>query len=85
MTSPIDQLPAEQLLSSLSTHDVDPMRSERTRRRAHKILTRHRKCLRRWQAKTGLWYRQYLEPALVLSLVFLVLFWAFERAAFVLL
>ena len=85
MNQPCEQLPVEQLLSSLSSYDLDPMRSERTRLRAHKILARHRKHLHHWQAKTGLWYHQYLEPALVLSLVFLVLFWAFERAAFVLL
>ncbi len=85
MTSPLKESQVEQLLSALATHDIDPMRTEHTRRRAHQILARHRKRRHQWQPKAGLWYYHYLEPALVLSLVSLVLFWAFERAAFVLL
>jgi hypothetical protein len=73
------------LLASLTTHDVDPLRRERTRRRAHEVLARHLRRLSRIGNRAGILYTRYLEPVLAVAVVAVVLTWAFQRAAFVLL
>ena len=71
-------------LSELPVHDLDPMRTERTRQRAHGVLARHRRRIRRIRAAASKLYAGYLEPALVCGLAGAIMWWAFERANFIL-
>ena len=71
-------------LGDLPIHDLDPMRSERTRKRAHGVLARHRRRIRRIRAAASKLYAGYLEPALVCGLAGAIIWWAFERANFIL-
>ena len=71
-------------LGELPVHDVDPMRAERTRKQAYGVLAHHRLRIRRIRAAASKLYAGYLEPALVCGLAGAIMWWAFERANFIL-
>jgi VIT1/CCC1 family predicted Fe2+/Mn2+ transporter len=71
--------------ASLAQHDLDELRTERIRKRSRRILARHRRQSRRIRTAANRLYAGYLEPVLVCGLAGAILFWAFERARFLLL
>jgi VIT1/CCC1 family predicted Fe2+/Mn2+ transporter len=81
--SGVDELLAQ--FGTLARHDLDELRTERIRKRSRRILARHRRQSRRIRAAASRLYSGYLEPVLVCGLAGAILFWAFERARFILL
>ena len=68
-------------LRSLPIQDVSPGFSESLRLEAHRKLLRRKRSPISWKETAGRFYSNFLEPALISSLVLFYALWAFGRAA----